>query len=60
MEPGNRHKHAEQLDKDIICASLSAEQSMQKQQFPAWSVALAKARTKIVMLTKCPSMLRAG
>ena len=60
MEPGNRHEHAERLDKDIIRASLSAEKSVQKCQFPAWSVALAKARTKIVMLTKCLSMLRTG
>ena len=32
----------------------------QKYQSPAWSIALAKARMKVVVLTKCLSMARTG
>jgi exonuclease III len=60
MEQGNRHAYAERLDKDIIRASLSAEKKTQKYQSPAWSIALAKARTKVIVLTKCLSMARTG
>jgi hypothetical protein len=49
------------LDKDVLRASiLSAEKKSQKYQLPAWSVDLAKARTKVVELKKCLSMMRTG
>ena len=58
--PGNRHAHVERLDKDELRASISAEKKTQKYQLPAWSVALAKARMKVVVLKKCLSMVRTG
>ena len=58
--PGNRDMQAERLDKDVLRASLSAEMRSQKYQQPAWSTALAKARIKVVVLTKCLSMVRTG
>ncbi|KAI2499112.1 hypothetical protein MHU86_15382 [Fragilaria crotonensis] len=60
MAQGDRHAQAERLDRDVIRASLSAEKQTQKYQSPAWSVALAKARTKVAVLTKCLSMIRTG
>ena len=59
-QPGNRHSHAERLDKDVLRASLSAEKQTRKYQKPEWSVALAKARTKVMVLKKCLSMVRTG
>ena len=56
----NRHTQAERLDKDVLRASLSAERKTRKYQQPAWSTKLAKARTKVLVLTKCLSMVRTG
>ena len=60
MAPRERHAHAEWLDKDVMRAILSAEKKTQKYQNPAWSVALAKARTKVVVLEKCLSLAQTG
>jgi hypothetical protein len=59
-QPGNRHSHAERLDKDVLRAGLSAEKQSRKYQQPEWSTALAKARTKVMVLKKCLSMVRTG
>jgi hypothetical protein len=48
------------LDKDVLRASISAEKKTQKYQQTVWSVALAKAHTKVVVLKKCLSMVRTG
>ncbi len=48
--------HAERLDKDVLRASLSAEKQTRKYQQPECSVALAKARTKVMVLKKCLSI----
>jgi exonuclease III len=56
--PGNRHAYAERLDKDIVSASLSAEQQMKRFGEPAWSVALVQARKKEAILSKCLTMAR--
>ena len=56
--PGNRHAYAERLDRDIVAASLSAEQKMKRFGQPAWSIALVKARKKVTMLSKCLTMAR--
>jgi hypothetical protein len=34
--PGNRHSHAERLDRDLVQASLTAEKRVKKFQAPAW------------------------
>ncbi|KAI2501661.1 hypothetical protein MHU86_12785 [Fragilaria crotonensis] len=41
--PGNRHKFAEKLDKDIVAASLASELSLPRFDTPDWSVELAQA-----------------
>ncbi|KAI2493381.1 hypothetical protein MHU86_21163 [Fragilaria crotonensis] len=44
--PGNRHRFAERLDKDVEAASLAAEQTIPHFDKPFWSVDLAQARKK--------------
>lgn len=56
--PGNRHQFAERLDRDIVQASLVAEQRVQRIGEPAWSVALDQARKRVMILKKCLSMAR--
>jgi hypothetical protein len=56
--PGNHHQFAERLDRDVVQASLVAEQHMKRLREPAWSVALDKARKAVPRLTKCLSMAR--
>jgi len=58
MHPGNRHQFAERLDRDVVAASLAAENQLKKFAAPTWSVALDKARKKVTRLTKCLSMAR--
>jgi hypothetical protein len=57
---GDRHAFAERLDKDITAASLTAEKDLPKFGAPAWSVALACARRKVLVLTKHLSSLKTG
>jgi exonuclease III len=57
---GDRHLFAERLDRDVVRASLAAEQQMKKFGAPPWSVALDKARKNVTRLTKCLSMARTG
>jgi exonuclease III len=58
--PGERHAYAERLDKDVVDASLTAEKDLPKIFEPAWSVALAQARKKKLILTKQMSALKTG
>jgi hypothetical protein len=58
--PGNRHKFAERLDKDVLEASLAAEKRIARFGEPHWSIALASARKKGQVLQKQLSMLRTG
>ncbi len=57
---GNRHQYAEPLDKDMLQASLTAEQRIPKFETPAWSQELARARHLIVVLNKQMAALRTG
>ena len=58
--PGDRHQFAERLDRDVVAASLAAESKLKIYGTPAWSVKLAKARQKVLYLSKCESMARTG
>jgi hypothetical protein len=58
--PGNRHAYAERLDKDILAASLAAEQKMKRYGSPAWSLELVEARRRVSFLSKCISMQKTG
>ncbi|KAI2508228.1 hypothetical protein MHU86_6157 [Fragilaria crotonensis] len=58
--PGDRHAFAERLDRDILDASLNAEKDLPKVFEPAWSVALAQARKKKLVLTKQLTALKTG
>jgi hypothetical protein len=51
--PGNRHKYAERLDKDIRAASLAAEQQMKHYATPAWSLEVVAARKQVSFLSTC-------
>ena len=55
---GDRHAFAERLDSDVSRLSLSVEHSLTKFNAPAWSVALASARTQEQMLKKGVSFYR--
>lgn len=57
-ESGNRHAFAERLDKDVLAASLAAEQQLQRFGEPVWSIKLDRARRTVVNLKKCLSMAR--
>jgi hypothetical protein len=57
---GNRHQYAERLDKDMLHASLTAEQRIPKFETPAWSQELARARQLVVVLKKQLAALRSG
>ena len=57
---GNRHEFAERLDRDMLAASLSAEQQTHRYREPEWSVALVEARKVVLILTKCLSAIRTG
>ena len=56
--PENCHQYAERLDKDMLQASLVAEQRTQRYGEPAWSVALDQARKCVAILKKCLTMSR--
>jgi hypothetical protein len=56
--PGERHRFAERLDKDVVEASLAAEKKIKRYGEPHWSVALALARKKEQVLKKCISMIK--
>ena len=56
--PGDRHQYAERIDKDIVAASLAAEQSIPHYDKPQWSIELSKTRKKVQILKKCLSMER--
>ena len=58
--PEQRHAFAERLDKDLLEASLRAEQKVRSFGSPAWSIALADARQRVSILTKQLSSLRTG
>ncbi len=58
--PGNRHQYAERLDKDVLEASLAAEQKVTRFGEPQWSVSLSKARKKAQAIQKQLSMIRTG
>jgi hypothetical protein len=57
---GIRHQHAECLDKDMLHASLTAEQRIPTFETPAWSQELARARQLVVILNKQLAALRTG
>ncbi len=59
-EFGNRHAFAERLDSDILTASLTAEKDLPKFAAPAWSIALAQARRKVLIVTKQLTALKTG
>ena len=56
--PGNRHRFAERLDRDVLAASISAEASLPQFGEPAWSLELSQARRKAQYLRKALSMFR--
>ena len=58
--PGNRHAYAERLDKDIVAASLTAEQQMKRYGTPAWSMELVAARRRESFLSKCITSMKTG
>ena len=58
--PGNRHDYAERIDKDVLSASLAAEQKIKIFGEPQWSVKLASARKKAQVIQKQMSMIRTG
>ena len=56
--PGDRHRFAERLDKDMLQASLYAEKHTKQYGAPAWSIALDQARKRVNILKQCLSMTR--
>ncbi|KAI2505037.1 hypothetical protein MHU86_9393 [Fragilaria crotonensis] len=58
--PGNRHMYAERIDRDVLDASLNAEKDLPKFFEPAWSVELAQARRKKIILAKQLTALKTG
>ncbi len=58
--PGNRHQYAERLDKDVLAASLAAEQKITCFGEPQWSRALAVARQKAQVIQKQIFMMKTG
>ena len=58
--PGNRREFAERIDKDVLSASLAAEQKIKRFGEPQWSIELAKVRKKAQVLQKQMSMIRTG
>ena len=56
--PGDCHQYAERLDKDMVQASLAAENKTKRFCAPEWSVALDQARKRVTILKKCLSMAR--
>jgi hypothetical protein len=57
---GNRHQYAERMDRDVVAASLAAEQSIPQYDKPPWSVELAHTRKKAQLLRKILSHARTG
>ena len=55
---GNCHSHAERIDRDVTGASLAAEAALPKYDEPTWSVELANARKRVLLLSKVLSALR--
>jgi hypothetical protein len=61
LVPGNCHKLAERLDKDVLKACLAAEKRIARFGEPHWSITLASARKKGQVLQKqLVSMLWTG
>ncbi|KAI2490363.1 hypothetical protein MHU86_24203 [Fragilaria crotonensis] len=60
QNPGDRHMFAERLDQDLLDASLNAEKDLPKFLEPAWSVELAQARKKKLILAKQLTALKTG
>ena len=60
LNEGNRHEHAERIDKDVLEASLAAESKVERFGEPAWSVELAQARQIVSILTKQLLALKTG
>lgn len=60
QNPGDRHMFAERLDHDLLDASLNAEKDLPKFLEPAWSVELAQARKKKLILAKQLTALKTG
>jgi len=58
--PGDRHKFAEKLDKDVVHRSLAAEKRTSKYGEPMWSQKLIAARKKVSILSKLLSMHKTG
>jgi exonuclease III len=58
--PGDRHAFAERLDKDILAASLAAEQRMKPYGSPSWSIELVTARRRVSFLSKYITMRKTG
>jgi hypothetical protein len=58
--PEKKPAFAERLDRDVVSASLAAEQCMKRFGAQAWSIALDMARREVTRLTKCLSMARTG
>ena len=56
--PGNRHSLVEAIDKDVLAASLAAEEKVRKVGEAAWSIALDQARQIVAILTKQLSALK--
>jgi hypothetical protein len=56
--PGDRHQYAKRLDKDMVQASLVAENRTKRFGAPEWSIALGQARKRVNILKKCLSMAR--
>ena len=52
IQPGERHRYAERLDRDMVQASLVAERRIQQVGEPAWSVAFDQARKRRVTILK--------
>jgi hypothetical protein len=58
LQAGDRHAAAERLDSDDLRVSLSVEKSITKFNSPAWSVALASARSQEQLLKKGLSLYK--
>ena len=58
LMPGNRHRFAERLDRDLVNISLAAEKHTARYAQPMWSVKLDKARKKVSVLKRILTMYR--
>lgn len=60
LTPGFRHEYAERLDRDVVQASIAAENSITRFNEPEWSRELQNARRIVRILEKWISMKRTG